>query len=347
MPLTGEGTALTPRRPIMQISQNRRRFLATLSATGATALIHGSNSSAQEAAPETTTIRLAKMPGICIAPQYVAEDLLKTEGFTDVQYFESGINLYPGFASNKIDISIAFIAPFIFELDAGAPIVVLGGVHAGCFELFGTERVQAIRDLKGKTVAIPEVGSSPHLFAASMVSYIGLDSRRDVNFALHPVAEAMELLENGKIDALVGFPPVPQELRDRKIGHVIVNSGLDRPWSQYFCCMVGAHREFVSRHPVAAKRALRAILKAAQFCSAEPESAARMVAEKGYRYDYALQTMKDIRYANWRDYDPDDAMRFYALRLREAGMIKSTPNRILVQGTNWSFFNELKRELKG
>lgn len=331
----------------MPITQSRRRLLSTLSAFGAAGLVGAANAFAQEAPPETSTIRLAKMPGICIAPQYVAEDLLKNEGFTDIQYVESGINLYPGFASGRIDISIAFIAPFIFELDAGAPIVLLGGVHTGCFELFGTERIHAIRDLKGKTVAVPDLGSSPHVFVASMVAFVGLDPSRDVNFALHPVAEAIELLEKGKIDALVGFPPVPQELRERKIGHVIVSSGLDRPWSQYFCCMVGVRREFVSRYPVATKRALRAILKAAHFCAAEPESAARIVADKGYRYDYALQTMNEIRYANWRDYDPDDAVRFYALRLREAGMISSTPNRILAAGTNWRFFNELKRELKG
>jgi NitT/TauT family transport system substrate-binding protein len=332
----------------MQMVQNRRRLLTTLSAVGAAGLIGGPNSFAQEAPPETTTIRLAKMPGICIAPQYVAEGLLKIEGFTDVRYFESGINLYPGFASNKIDISIAFIAPFIFELDAGAPIVVLGGVHAGCFELFGTERVQAVRDLKGRTVAIPEVGSSPHLFVASMVSYIGLDPRRDVNFALHPVAEAMELLANGKIDALVGFPPVPQELRDRKVGHVIVNSGLDRPWSQYFCCMVGAHREFVSRHPVATKRALRAILKAADICAQEPERAARMLVDRKYtpNYDSALEAMK-LPYDKWRQYNPEDTIRFYALRLHEAGMIKSIPQKIIAQGTDWRFVNELKKELKG
>ena len=57
--------------------------------------------------------------------------------------------------------------------------------------------------------------------------------------------------------------------------------------------------------------------------------------------------MNEIRYALWRDYDPEDAVRFYALRLREAGMIKSNPNSIIAQGTDWRFLNELKRELKG
>jgi NitT/TauT family transport system substrate-binding protein len=158
--------------------------------------------------------------------------------------------------------------------------------------------------------------------------------------------ESMQLLAEGKIDALIGFPPVPQELREKKIGRVVVSSGLDRHWSQYFCCIVAAHQEFVRKHPIATKRALRAIMKATQFCAAEPERAAGLVADKGYRYDYSLQTMKEIAYARWRDYNAEDTVRFYALRLHEAGMIKSSPNKIIAQGTDWRFFNELKRELK-
>ena len=327
--------------------QRRRDVLTMLSAIGAAGLIDGTSAFAQETPPETGTIRLYKMPGICIAPQYVAEEMLKSEGFSDIQYFESGVNTYAALASGKADISMAFVANFLVAIDQDAPIVLLGGVHTGCYELFGTERVQAIRDLKGKTVAVPELGSPHQLFVSSMMAYVGLDPRRDVNFAELSPAQSIELLAEGKIDALMGFPPVPQELRERKIGHVVVSSGIDRPWSQYFCCILATNREFIGRHPVATKRALRAILKAVQFCSAEPERAARLVADKGYRYDYALQTMKEIRYGNWRDYDPEDAVRFYSLRLREVGMLKSTPSRILAQGTNWRFFNELKRELKG
>src|SRR6516162_3494844 len=130
-----------------------------------------------------------------------------------------------------------------------------------------------------------------------MAAYVGIDPKRDINFVTHPVSDSIQLLAERKIDALMGFPPDPQELREKKIGHVIVNSGLDRPWSQYFCCIVASNQEFVRRHPLATKRALRAIIKAANFCAAEPERAARLVADKGYRYDYSLQTMHEIRYA--------------------------------------------------
>jgi NitT/TauT family transport system substrate-binding protein len=331
----------------MQWTPSRRRVLATFSSATAAGLIGSAKGLTQEAPPETTTIRLVKIPGICVAPQYVAEGLLRTEGFTDIQYFESpGSNPYPGIAAGKIDISMAFVAPFIIQVDAGAPIVLLGGVHAGCFELFGTERVKAIRDLRGKTVAVPELGAAHHVFVAAMAAYVGIDPKRDINFVTHPVRDSIQLLAESKIDALMGFPPDPQELREKKIGHVIVNSGLDRPWSQYFCCIVASNQEFVRRNPVATKRALRAIIKAAQFCASDPERAARLVAEKGYRYDYSLQTMKEIAYARWRDSNAEDTVRFYSLRLHESGMIKSTPSKIIAQGTDWRFFNELRRELK-
>jgi NitT/TauT family transport system substrate-binding protein len=159
----------------------------------------------------------------------------------------------------------------------------------------------------------------------------------------------VQLLTEGKIDALMAFPPLVQELRAKRIGHVVVSSTVDRPWSQYFCCMVAGNRAFVRNHPVATKRALRALLKAADVCAREPERAARFLVDKGYttRYDSALQALKEIPYDKWREYDPEDTVRFYALRLHEAGMLKHTPQQLIAQGTDWRSLNELKKELKG
>jgi NitT/TauT family transport system substrate-binding protein len=123
---------------------------------------------------------------------------------------------------------------------------------------------------------------------------------------------------------------------------------MDRPWSQYFCCMLYGNRNYVRNHPVATKRVIRAILKAADLCAGQPERAARMLVDRGFapRYDYALQTLSEIPYDRWREYDPEDTIRFYALGLREIGLIKSTPQQIIAENTDWRFFNELKRELK-
>jgi len=113
--------------------------------------------------------------------------------------------------------------------------------------------------------------------------------------------------------------------------------------------MLVGRREFVRRYPVATKRWLRALVKAVEVCSLEPDQATRFLVEKGYttQYAYTLQALKEIPYAKWREYDPEDSMRFYALRLHEVGMIKSSPQKLITQGTDWRFLNELKKELKG
>lgn len=326
---------------------NRRHFLGAAGAVG----LFGANAvcAAAEPPPETTRLRVHHSQSLCQAPQYVAEDLLRGEGFTDVQFVPLGPKgFYQALGSGEADIAGDFAPEIIKQLDKGLPIVVLGGIHVGCFELFGTERVRTIRDLKGKTVGVRGLDTPPHAFLASMAAYVGLDPQKDITWATHPSAESMRLLDRGEIDGFIGFPPEPQELRDKRIGHVVVSSATDRPWSQYFCCMSIANRDFAQKYPVATKRALRAILKATDLCALEPDRAAKALVANGVakRYDYALQTMKDVPYARWRNYDPEDTIRFYALRLREIGMIKSSPQKLIAQGTDWRIIEQLRKELK-
>jgi len=339
-------------RPQHARGVSRRSFLRGLTLAGTAGLLGWHpRLIVAEPPPETTTLRLAQGLSLCGAPQYVAGELLQAEGFLEVHSVKTNAvrDLEVALASGDVHLGMHFAAPLIVRLDQADPIVILAGEHIGCFELFGTERVRAIRDLKGKTVAVPDLHTGPITFLASMVAYVGMDPRKDITWVTHPPAEAKQLLAEGQIDAFLGFPPDPQELRAKQIGHVVVNSAVDRPWSQYFCCLVVGNREFVRKHPAATKRALRAILKADQVCALEPERAARLLVDKGVTpsYDYAFQTMKDVPYGKWREYDPEDTLRFYALRLHEAGMIKSSPQKIIEQGTDWRFLNELKKELKG
>jgi len=336
---------------MMYTMQDRRRFLATLSSAVAAGLIGPSNSVAQEAPPETTTIRLARNRSICIAPQYVVGGLLQAEGFTDIRYVmtDAGMGQSKMLASGEIDFTLHFSPILLIPIEAGEKISIIAGVHVGCFELLAIERIRSIADLKGKTVGVPDLGTSSHVFVSSMAAHVGLDPARDINWVRSPSISPMELFADGKIDAWLGFPPEPQELRARKIGHVVVNSSVDRPWSQYYCCMLAGNRDFIRRNPVATKRVLRAILKATDFCVSDPAGAARRMVDGGFttQYDYALQTLKEVPYNKWREYDPEDTIRFWALRLREAGMIKSNPNKIIAEATDWRFLNQLKRELKG
>jgi NitT/TauT family transport system substrate-binding protein len=335
---------------LVQVTQNRRQFLSGLSAAGAVTAFGSGRPSAAEGPPETTTIRLGKLGSLCLAPQYAAEELLRAEGFTDIHYVTvvPGIGASQKIANGEVDFSLNFAAPLVIPIASGDPITIVAGVHAGCFELFAHEGIRRITDLKGRSVGVPTLGSGPHVFVSSMLTYVGLDPNQDVRWVTSEAIRPMDLFAEGKIDAFLGFPPEPQELRARNVGRVIVNSSIDRPWSQYFCCMLAGNAEFIRSHPIATKRVLRAILKVTDLCVAEPERVAQRLVDRGFtdRYDYAFQALSEVPYDRWREYDPADTLRFYALRLHEAGMITASPNQILADSTNWRFLDELKRELK-
>jgi NitT/TauT family transport system substrate-binding protein len=345
----------------MPFVQTRRRLLTDLAFIGAaglggvglTGLSYSGQPRASERPPEITTIRLAKSPIACLAPQYVAAELLRIEGFTDVQYVglegdigKRGIPEMIG--RDHIDFSMTFAAPMLIPMDAGEPITALAGVHVGCFEVFGHEDIRSIADLKGRSVGIPYSSSSPHTFLTIMTSYIGLDPTKDINWVITSPVQPKQLFIERKIDAILCFPPETQELRARKIGSVIANSAQDRPWSNYFCCMLVGNSEFVRKYPAATKRVLRAILKATDLCVSEPKRVAQLMVDQGYaaHSDYVVQMLSELPYAVWRDYDPEDTIRFYGLRMHELGMIKSPPQKLIAEHTDWRFLNELKRELK-
>ena len=337
---------------------DRREFMRSLSALAGSAGLLGYDLrlAAAESLPETPKVRLVHAPAMCLAPQYIAEDLLHAEGFSEVEYvpLQAPAGTYTQLwlsgmiAEGLTDFSMGGVVFYPPAIDSGAPLLILGGIHVGCYELFAHSRVQSIRELKGKTIVATQAGDD-RLFISVILSYLGIDPHKDINWLATPTTpEAMRLFVEAKADAFIGFPPQPQELRAKKIGRVILNTATDRPWSQYFCCLLAGNREFVRKYPVATKKVLRAYLKAADICANDPNRAARYMVGKGYvkdfKYAYALIT--ELPYNRWREANPEDTLRFHALRMHEAGMIKTTPQKVIAQGTDWRFLNELKKELK-
>jgi NitT/TauT family transport system substrate-binding protein len=329
----------------MSQTQSRRRVLAMMSSACTAGLLRVPRSFAADAPPETTTVRLEKLPIICFAPQYVCEALLRAEGFTDIRYVETTPEaISEDLGHGTVDFAANLVPSHIAAIDAGTAITIVGGVHAGCYELVAREDIRGIADLKGKSVGL--YGGLDLISA--MVAYVGLDPKKDLAFVNDPALKPLELFAEGRLDAYLGVPPEPQILHARKVGHVILRTAVDRPWSEYFCCLLAGNRDYVRRHPAATKRVIRAFLKAADLCASAPEQTARTLVEGGFtdRYEYALQTLNENPYGGWRDYGAEDSVRFYALRLHDLGFVKSSPQKILAEGTDFRFFDELKRELK-
>jgi NitT/TauT family transport system substrate-binding protein len=327
----------------MQIIQTRRQFVtglsaATMGVAGLPASLHA------EPPPETTTVRIAKYrgPAVCEAPKYVAAELLRAEGFTDIRYMEDT-------SVDNIDFDTDFAPGWINSIETSVePWTVLAGLHSGCLQLVANHEIHVIPDLRGKRIGEHDKTFTGYRLAMIVLSYVGLDPNKDVEWVFNDKVPLVELLAEGKIDAFLGSPPDPQEVLARGIGHSILDTTFDDPWSHLYCCMLGGKADFARKHPIATKRVVRAFLKAVDICRAQPAMAARTVVDYGIneKYDYTLQGLTEVRYDQWRDLDPEDALRFYALRMREIGFIQSSPQQIIAKGADFRFFGELRHELK-
>ena len=335
--------------------QNRRYFLKTgisvaaAGLAGAAALTVARRTLAEEAPPETTSVRLLTDASTCVAPLDILDALLREEGFSGVRYLQvaAADPEAEAVARGEADFCQDFAATAILSIDGGVPALMLAGVHPACFELFARELIRSVADLKGKTVGVGDLrNGGEHVMLQIIAASVGLDPVKDINWVVYG-GDPKGLLADEKIDAFMTFPPWAQEARAVGTGHVILNSAVDRPWSQYFCCMLIGNADFVRRNPIATKRVVRAMLRATDICAARPDWVARRLVDRGFtpRYDYARQGLDDVSYRIWRDYDAEDLIRFWALRERELGMIKSSPDTIIAKGADWRFLKEVRKEL--
>src|SRR5689334_23955700 len=166
---------------------SRRRFLTHASALGAAGSLGLQCRVAKaEPPPETTRLRLWEGPVTCIGPQYIAYELLRAEGFSNVEYVKwtPERSAWPpeNVLAGDVDISLAFVPTDIRHIAAGEPVVILAGSHIGCLEVIGGNRVRTTRELKGKRVAIPRAGTDEEIFISMFAAYVGLNPRNDIQW---------------------------------------------------------------------------------------------------------------------------------------------------------------------
>jgi NitT/TauT family transport system substrate-binding protein len=205
---------------------------------------------AEEKPLETTTIRFFKIPNVCIAPQLIARELLRAEGFTEISYIDAPPGeLAQAIGQNKVDLGFDYAASFVSAIDAGEPITLLSGMMAGCVEVFANERVQKLTDLKGRNVGVPDLGATPHRLLTLMAAHVGLNPNKDIRWVATGSADLLRLFEKGEIDVFLGQPPESRILRARHVGHVILNTAVDRPWSSVFLLHAGGQPKLRSQVP--------------------------------------------------------------------------------------------------
>ena len=302
---------------------------------------------------EVTSLRIAKPPPACQAAQYVAEEYLREEGFTDIEYVKLDVvdETASSTATGAVDFAMDFAPTTIASIDRGADLKILAGLHVGCTEVFARDpAIQSIADLRGRVIGVERAGPTHgnYIFMSAFLGRVGIDPASDVSWKEIPFLELPAALAAGEIDAFSSFPPIAYSVLADGTGHVILDTTLDEPYSNNFCCMLDGNASFVDRYPGATKRVLRSYIHAAEHCAREPDAVADLLVADGrwptLSTESARKMMSLLPYDVWRRFDPEATVRFYALPLHETGIIERTPEEIIERGTDWRFLDELKEE---
>jgi NitT/TauT family transport system substrate-binding protein len=322
------------------------------------------SSSASLPPPETATIRIAS-PFACDAPLWMAKDFLREEGFTDVQWVPSAPGTAGWITSGVADVGPGHPEALVAAIDAGVPIATLAGLHTGCQELWAAPGIASVRDLRGKRIAVFKRDASDQffLFFSTLCAYVGIDPLTNVSFFEVGGAVGgdyrglMTAYLEGRSDAFLAAADGAAVLKrePRNPGTKILDQTTDKPWSQYLCCLLIGNREWTRQNPVAAKRFTRAVLRAADATAKDRAGAARagvgasirnLLAQRNTpELDILMDTTAMVSY-DWREFDPEETLRFFALKLGDVKLIKSTPQQIIAQGSEVAFMRQLRTELK-
>ncbi len=313
----------------MSMMQTRRRFFRTAALAGAAAALPLSPAAAEEPGLETTSIKLAKTPAICTMPQMITRQLLEAEGFVDIRYVDvAPVKGTEPLARGDVDLLVHYASNFVIDLAKGETSTVLAGVHVGCFVLFGNERVRRIADLKGKTVGVQGFGIS----WASVAEPDGRRGRARPQEG-HPVARC----SGGQAEGSV------HRRQDRRLSRLSAGAAgvarpAYRPRHPRYAQSTGHGRNIFAACSAAignscggirSRPNARCVRSSRRRISARPirRWQRRDLVAGGFtdRYDYALQTLKDVSYDQWREYDAEDTIRFYALRMHDAGFDQIEP----------------------
>ncbi len=307
--------------------------------------------------PEITTVRFVS-PAPCDPPTALAKEFLLEEGFTDIQYVRVPVTTTEWLTADKADFHSGYGNLIAANVDAGLRMVALAGIHPGCFEVFATPGISTIRDLRGKTIAVNAKNASDQFygFFSILLANIGVDPLTEVNFVeIGPDLNALrDAFVDGRSQAFIAPAAFGPSLRrnPKNPGKVILDTTMDKPWSQYYCCQLVANRDWARKNPVATKRVTRAILRANDAVARDKPRAAHEYVARGFYAtpsatdeDITNEVIRDLSY-DWREFDPEETLRFFALRLADAKLVKSTPQQIIALGSDFAFMREQRTALK-
>jgi len=233
-----------------------------------------------------TKVRVGYIGITCEAPIFCAVEngFFKEEGL-HVELVKCEWSKYKDvLALGGFDITHHLIMYFLKPIEQGLDVKIGAGIHKGCLRVQTAVKssIQSVKDLRGKRIGVPGMGTPPFIFANRVLGAAGIDAARDVEWRVFPAGELGLALDKGEVDAVADSEPIGSLLLAEGKVRNVADQAKDAPYKDEYCCAVIVNGKWLTANPAAAAAATRAMLKGAKWVETNPRAAARLSVEKKY-----------------------------------------------------------------
>jgi NitT/TauT family transport system substrate-binding protein len=275
-------------------------------------------------------VRVGYIGLTCEAPIFTAVEkgFFKEEGL-DVSLVKCDWKNYKDvLALGGYDMTHHLVMYFLKPIEQGLDVKFTGGIHRGCLRVQAgvNSSIKTVKDLRGKRIGVPGMGTPPFIFANRVLGANGIDASKEITWLVFPAGELGLALDKGEIDAIADSEPIGSMLLAQGKVRNIADQAADAPYKDEYCCAVLANGKFLEKNPKLCAATTRALLKAAKWVEANPAAAAKLSVEAKYLASTADQNTFAISHLR---YIPSvsgaqTAVRLAAAEMKVAGMLSST-----------------------
>jgi NitT/TauT family transport system substrate-binding protein len=293
-------------------------------------LVTGCNKRSESTAAASNKVRVGYVGLTCEAPIFTAVEkgFFKEEGL-DVSLVKCDWKNYKDvLALGGYDVTHHLVMYFLKPIEQGLDVKFTGGIHRGCLRVQAPANgsIRTVKDLRGKRIGVPGMGTPPFIFANRVLGANGIDASKEVTWLVFPAGELGLALDKGEIDAVADSEPIGSMLVAQGKVRNIADQAADLPYANEYCCAVLVNGKFLARNPKASAAATRALLKAAKWVEANPRAAARLSVEGKYLAstpDQNTVAISHLRYVPSVS-GAQTAVRLAAAEMKRAGMLSPT-----------------------
>jgi len=293
-------------------------------------LLSGCGGNSDPPGVESNKVRVGYIGLTCEAPIFTAieKGFFKEEGL-DVSLVKCDWKNYKDvLALGGYDITHHLIMYFLKPIEQGLDVKFTGGIHRGCLRLQASfsGKIRSIKDLRGKRIGVPGMGTPPFIFANRVLGANGIDPSKEITWLVFPAGELGLALDKGEVDAVANSEPIGSMLIAQGKVWNVADQAVDMPYANEYCCAVLTSGKFLARNPKTTAAATRALLKAAKWVETNPRAAAELSVKGKYlasTVDANTVSISHLRYVP-SVMGAQVAVRGAAAEMKRAGMLKRT-----------------------